>query len=107
MGRSEGHFSNVEKRLSRIEGFCYNGSLFDDAQIPILSSLTCKNEDLLEAVRQLTVIEEERVLKRINYLDLGVEEIGSIYESLLDFVPRVFDRAQEFKGNKFLLTLSF
>jgi hypothetical protein len=29
------------------------------------------------------------VLQRISYADLGVEELGSIYESLLDFTPRV------------------
>jgi hypothetical protein len=44
------------------------------------------------------LVEEERVLKRINYLDLGVEEIGSIYESLLDFTPRVFGVQQEIEG---------
>lgn len=91
-------FQMLKKGCPELKVFGYNGSLFDDAQIPILSGLACKNEDLLEAVRQLTMIEEERVLKRINYLDLGVEEIGSIYESLLDFVPRVFDRVQEVQG---------
>jgi hypothetical protein len=33
-------------------------------------------------------------------LDLGVEEIGSIYESLLDFTPRVFATEQEAEGEK-------
>ncbi|MCJ7430179.1 N-6 DNA methylase [Candidatus Bathyarchaeota archaeon] len=93
-------FQMLKNGCPELKVFGHNGSLFDDAQIPVLSGLTCKNEDLIEAVRQLTMIEEERVLKRINYLDLGVEEIGSIYESLLDFVPRVFDRAQEVQGEQ-------
>jgi hypothetical protein len=80
--------------------FGYNGSLFEDEEIPILSGLTCKNSDTLAGVRYLTVVEEERVLKRINYLDLGVEEIGSIYESLLDFIPRVSSREEEVDGEK-------
>jgi hypothetical protein len=46
------------------------------------------------------MVEEERVAKRINYLDLGVSEIGSIYESLLDFVPKVFNSEQEIDGEK-------
>lgn len=78
----------------------YNGSLFDDSEMPILSGLSCKNEDILAAIHHLTLVEEEKVLKRINYLDLGVEEIGSIYESLLDFLPRVFASEQEVEGEK-------
>jgi hypothetical protein len=80
--------------------FGYNGSLFEDSEIPILSSLTCKNEDILVAIHHLTLVEEEKVLKRINYLDLGVEEIGSIYESLLDFLPSVCASGQEVEGEK-------
>jgi len=82
--------------------FGYNGSLFDDSEIPILSNLTCKNEDILVAIHHLTLVEEEKVLKRINYLDLGVEEIGSIYESLLDFLPMVCASEQEVEGEKVL-----
>ena len=38
--------------------------------------------------------------RRINYLDLGVSEIGSIYESLLDYSPKVFATEQEIEGQK-------
>jgi hypothetical protein len=69
--------------------FAYNGTLFDDLETPILSELSCKNSDLCVALRQLTSIQRGNVSSRINYLDLGVEEIGSIYESLLDYTPRI------------------
>ncbi len=43
----------------------------------------CRN-DYLSAIRHLTTVEQDNVLQRISYSDLSVEEIGSIYESLLD-----------------------
>ena len=88
-------FHMLKKGCLPLKVFGYNGSLFDDTELFILARQQCKNEDILKAIRNLTLVEEERVLKRINYLDLGVEEIGSIYESLLDFEPRVFDKEQE------------
>jgi hypothetical protein len=53
------------------------------------------NSDLLDAIRQLSLFEERTgrkksgVPRRVNYRDLGVEELGSIYESLLDYHPQV------------------
>ena len=77
----------------------YNGMLFAADQTPLLDNSPSsqrggpgrglRNSDLLRAVRALTLIEREGVLQRISYADLGVEELGSIYESLLDFTPRV------------------
>jgi hypothetical protein len=79
--------------------FAYNGTLFDDLETPILSNFLCKNSDFCTAVRNLTSIERGNVSNRINYLDLGVEEIGSIYESLLDYIPRMATVKQEIEGN--------
>ena len=50
---------------------------------------TICNSNLLHAIRALTLVKREGVLQRISYADLGVEELGSIYESLLDYTPRV------------------
>jgi hypothetical protein len=93
-------FHMLKKGCAPLKVFGYNGSLFDDSELTIVSGLSCKNEDILEAIRQLTLVEEERVLKRINYLDLGVSEIGSIYESLLEYSPSVFASEQEIEGEK-------
>lgn len=95
-------FQMLKKGCSPLKIFGYNGSLFDNTEIPTLSDLSCKNEYILEAVRNLTLIEQEKILKRINYLDLGVSEIGSIYESLLDYSPKVFATEQEIDGQKIL-----
>lgn len=70
----------------------YNGMLFAADQTPLIGAprpSTLRNGDLLRAIRALTLIEREGVLQRISYADLGVEELGSIYESLLDFTPRI------------------
>jgi hypothetical protein len=88
--------------------FPYNGSLFDNSDIPTIKDQKITNYDLLEAIRCLTLVEEGHVLKRINYLDLGVEEIGSIYENLLDYTPRVLSSPIEIDGtivpgNRFFL----
>jgi len=93
-------FHMLKNGCPPLKVFGYNGSLFDDSELSILSQLSSKNEDILEAVRHLTLIEEERLLKRINYLDLGVSEIGSIYESLLDYTPKVFATEQEIEDER-------
>lgn len=82
----------------KLRVFPYNGSLFDDEHIKILSSHSCTNENLLIALKHLTLIEKDRVSQRISYLDLGVEEIGSIYESLLEFTPRVLAQNETIEG---------
>jgi len=63
-----------------------NGELF----APIaLDSFSISNNDLLQAFWSLAWYEDTntRVSRRVNYAALGVEELGSVYESLLDFEP--------------------
>jgi hypothetical protein len=74
--------------------FGYNGELFNLDDDAYLSDRACDNASLLHAIRSLTLIEREGVLQRISYLDLGVEELGSIYEALLDYTPRVTEQAE-------------
>ncbi len=51
------------------------------------------NADLLKAMYWLSLFEEKRVLQRVNYRDLDVEELGSVYESLLDYQPVFINEA--------------
>jgi len=99
-------FKLIKEGCEALGVFGYNGSLFDDEELPTLNVRKIPNEDLLKAVRNLTLVEEEHTLKRINYLDLGVEEIGSIYESLLDFTPRVI-KEEEIIGDSVTAPNSF
>ncbi len=65
-----------------------NGDLFAAQAI---DGCTITNRELLEALWRLTWYQEgtTRVPRRINYAALDVEELGSVYESLLEFHPAV------------------
>ena len=55
------------------------------------------NEDLLPAIRSLSVTQSKgQGLRRVDFAHLGAEELGSIYESLLELVPRLDLEAREF-----------
>ena len=47
------------------------------------------NHDLLKAIRGLSLYSAKGLLRRVNYAALDVEELGSVYESLLDFTPQI------------------
>lgn len=56
----------------------------------ILDSAGLSNEALLTAVRALSVVYDPKAKRNrvIDYRHLGAEELGSIYESLLELVPK-------------------
>jgi len=65
-----------------------NGELF--APQP-LDAFTISNRDLLEAFWQLAWYQDRPASppRRVNYAALDVEELGSVYESLLEFHPAI------------------
>lgn len=65
------------------------GGHFASNQCPDLDSARLGNTALLQAVFRLTWLEQDRSLVRVNWRDMGTEELGSVYESLLELVPRV------------------
>ncbi|WP_254534033.1 Eco57I restriction-modification methylase domain-containing protein [Natrinema gelatinilyticum] len=89
-------FELAEKGSEDLGVPAYNGMLFDSDRLEHISGSECTNEALLSAIADLTLIEREGVLQRISYADLGVEEVGSIYESLLEFTPRLAEEHVEF-----------
>jgi type I restriction-modification system DNA methylase subunit len=93
-------FRMVRDGADELGVFGYNGELFDLSGEDYLDGRACDNARLLRAVRALTLIEREGVLQRISYLDLGVEELGSIYEALLDYTPRVTEKPEEIEGTQ-------
>ena len=65
-----------------------NGDLFHQEQaIPDLKNTDLCNHDLLRAIRHLSLFKDGSVQQRVNYSALDVEELGSVYESLLDYQP--------------------
>jgi len=66
-----------------------DGDLFDVNRTEDLNSAFLTNRDFLGAVWHLSTYREDRrsLPRRINYAALDVEELGSVYESLLDLQP--------------------
>ena len=65
------------------------GGLFDARQCPDLDGAQLDNQSLLSALFSLCFFREDAALSRVNYRDMDSEELGSVYESLLELVPVV------------------
>ena len=66
-----------------------NGDLFGSKILETLDECSIDNYDLLQSIRELSLYLQKGQLRRVNYGALDVEELGSVYESLLDFTPKV------------------
>ncbi|MFF2937056.1 Eco57I restriction-modification methylase domain-containing protein [Streptomyces mirabilis] len=67
------------------------GGIFDDTETDkLLHGLALSNEPLLDAVRALSIVRDtaSRRNRVVDYRHLDAEELGSIYESLLELVPK-------------------
>lgn len=64
------------------------GGLFDADQCAWLDGAQLENRWLLAAVFQLGWFRADGSLTRVNYRDMGPEELGSVYESLLELDPQ-------------------
>jgi hypothetical protein len=66
------------------------GGIYDDTPTDaVLADLELSNEQLLTAVKSLSRVRDKSTnrWRRIDYRNLGAEELGAIYESLLELVP--------------------
>jgi hypothetical protein len=65
-----------------------NGDLFAPVD---LDDCSLSNDDLLEAFWSLVWYDDRdsKVTRRVNYAALDVEELGSVYESLIEFHPSI------------------
>jgi hypothetical protein len=74
-----------------------DGRLWSDQALPDLEDCQLRNEDLLAAVRALAYTRTDRRLRPVDYRNMGTEELGSVYESLLELAPQVdLGRAEPF-----------
>lgn len=83
----------------QITGF--NGGLFDPEKCPLLDDheLTIGDTFIHDVIDALTYTEPTTSINRrdtvgrrpVNYRELGVEQLGSIYEGLLSFEPQIAD----------------
>lgn len=94
-------FQMVEEGIPEQGIYAYNGMLFSKDSTVLLNTLQCRNKEFLKMIDYLTLFNKDGMIQRISYVDLGVEELGSIYESLLDFTPRVVKTSEQFKADVF------
>ncbi len=65
------------------------GGLFADSQCSALDSANLSNATVLEAIKHLRWDNSSGTLAPVDYRNMGPEELGSVYESLLELVPEV------------------
>lgn len=73
-----------------------NSSLFSPAATPSLKKSLIANVDYLEAIRALAITSDRHGRRPTDYRNLGSEELGSVYESLLELHPEVNIEAKTF-----------
>jgi hypothetical protein len=72
------------------------GGLFLRDRTPYIDCCRIENRFLLSAVEKLGWLREGGARLRVNWRDMETEELGSVYESLLELTPRVDLDTREF-----------
>lgn len=102
-------------RGEKLLGLPALGSLFGRGEVPDLDEAKLSNKSLLEAVYRLSWLVDDSTLQPVNWRDMETEELGSVYESLLELTPRLsadgrafsFAEGAETKGNQRKTTGSY
>ena len=72
----------------------FNGRLFAPARAPLADTLRLDDALVARAIVALTTHPGARGRETISFRDLGVEQLGAVYERVLDYEPRVSRLAQ-------------
>lgn len=72
------------------------GGLFTTSQCPVLDAASLDNAHLLAAMQYLRWASHKNLLAPVDYRNMGPEELGSVYESLLELVPEIDLPARKF-----------
>ncbi|RYM08566.1 Eco57I restriction-modification methylase domain-containing protein [Sphingobium cupriresistens] len=84
------------ERGEKLLGLPALGGLFDRALTPDLDAAQIPNRSLLAAAFKLGWLIEDGRRVRINWRDMATEELGSVYEGLLELVPVREDEGRTF-----------
>lgn len=84
------------------------GGLFEDDATANLDRARLSNHALMEAIFRLAWLREDSSIVPVNWRDMETEELGSVYEGLLELTPRLtqdgrgfaFAEGLETKGNE-------
>lgn len=92
------------------------GGLFSDDKLPHLETARLRNRAFMEALYRLSWLSDKTGMTPVNWRAMETEELGSVYESLLELQPQLGDdgkrlvfasEAAEQKGNQRKTTGSY
>ena len=75
--------------------------LWSPESTPDLNDAELTNHDFLETLRRLAYTRRHKVLRPVDYRNLGAEELGGVYESLLALTPQVSGDGADFTFAEF------
>ncbi|RVJ45857.1 restriction endonuclease [Sinorhizobium medicae] len=92
------------------------GGLFSDDKLPHLETARLRNRAFMEALYRLSWLSDKTAMVPVNWRAMETEELGSVYESLLELQPQIgldgksltfASEAAEQKGNQRKTTGSY
>lgn len=92
------------------------GGLFSEGKLPHLETARLRNKGFMEALYRLSWLSDKTGMVPVNWRAMETEELGSVYESLLELQPQLGDdgktlifasEAAEQKGNQRKTTGSY
>jgi hypothetical protein len=92
------------------------GGLFSDDKLPHLETACLRNRAFMEALYRLSWLSDKAGMTPVNWRAMETEELGSVYESLLELQPQLGEdgknlhfasEAAEQKGNQRKITGSY
>lgn len=95
--RAVGRLAHAGCRTGDLTVTAFNGRLFDQTRLPLAERRDLDDEAARRTLLALTSrwSPHRQTRERIAYGDLGVEQLGAVYETLLDYVPRRRDRRDD------------
>lgn len=67
----------------------YNGAMFDHTRTALIESLVWSDATVARVLECLTLVPTRAGQVRLSYRELDVEQLGAVYESLLEQVPQI------------------
>jgi hypothetical protein len=75
----------------------WNSFLFSREAVADIVDCELANHDLLDTMRSLAFTDHRQIRRAVDYRNLGSEELGSVYESLLELHPVLHIEAAKFE----------
>jgi len=99
-------FETVRKRLAlpALGSFLWSPkstSALNSASLEVGDGVELANADFLEALRHLAFTRQGKVLRPVDYKNLGAEELGGVYETLLALTPQISGDGNRFTFAEF------